>query len=113
MAKKRKDRKDIVYSTNSNFDYEYEEEEEEESISPSRQKLYVSIDRKGRKGKVVTLVTGFTGPSGELEELGKKLKSSCGTGGSVKDAEIIIQGEFRERVFELLKKEGFGVKKKG
>ncbi len=111
MAKKEK--LNIVYSTNPNFQYEFEEEESVESKPNNQQKLYVSIDKKQRGGKEVTLVEGFVGPEEELKELGKLLKSKCGVGGSVKDNEIIIQGNFKDKVYDLLVKENYKVTKKG
>lgn len=106
--------KNIVYSTNPNFSYEFEEEDEQlESRPPKEQTLYVSLDRKQRGGKEVTLVEGFVGPEEDLKELGRMLKSKCGVGGSVKDGEILIQGAFRDKVCDLLIKEGYKVKKKG
>ena len=111
MAKKEK--LNIVYSTNPNFQYEFEEEESVESKPNSQQKLYVSIDKKQRGGKEVTLVEGFVGPEEELKELGKLLKSKCGVGGSVKDNEILIQGNFKDKVYDLLVKENYKVTKKG
>ena len=111
MAKKEKI--NIVYSTNPNFQYEFEEEESVESKPNNQQKLYVSIDKKQRGGKEVTLVEGFVGPEEELKELGKLLKSKCGVGGSVKDNEILIQGNFKDKVYDLLVKENYKVTKKG
>ncbi len=111
MAKKKKD-KYIVYSTNSGYSQE-EEFEEEKTLLPEEQELKVWIDRKQRKGKAVTLVTGFVGTEDDLKELGKELKSKCGVGGSTKQGEIIIQGEVREKVLELLKKMGYQAKKSG
>lgn len=105
--------KNVVYSTNPNFDYEYEGDEEQETLSNSEQKLYVSIDRKSRKGKEVTLVEGFIGSEEDLKELGKFLKQKCGVGGSVKDGEILIQGNFKDKIADLLMDEGYQVKKKG
>ncbi|MEA1897109.1 MAG: translation initiation factor [Bacteroidota bacterium] len=113
MSKKNKKPVNIVYSTNPDYEYKYNEKEEMEIIPPSEQVLYVSLDRKNRKGKVVSLISGFQGPNEELKSLGKKLKSLCGTGGSAKDGEILIQGDFRDRIMEALKKEGYGVKRKG
>lgn len=105
MGKKKK-RIGVTFSTNPDFEYEYDNQEVE-SIDPQDQRLYVMHDRKQRKGKTVTLVTGFEGPEDELKDLAKMLKSKCGVGGTAKDGEIIIQGEFREKVLELLLKEGF------
>lgn len=114
MSKKNKQLINVVYSTNPNFNYESEGEEEQETLSKNQQKLYVSIDRKQRGGKDVTLVEGFFGSEDDLKELGKTLKSKCGVGGSVKDGEILIQGALRDKVFELLIKDGYTqTKKKG
>ena len=112
MAKK-KERLNVVYSTNPDFNYEYDSEEQVVTLPNAQQKLYVSIDRKQRAGKEVTLVEGFVGSEEELKELGKLLKNKCGVGGSVKDGEILIQGNFRDKILELLTKEGYGVKRKG
>lgn len=102
-----KDRLNVVYSTNPDFDYTVEQEEEANTLPPQQQKLRVQIDRKNRGGKVVTLITDFVGTKDDLKGLEKMLKSKCGVGGSSKDGEIIIQGEFRERIVDLLKKEGY------
>jgi translation initiation factor 1 len=112
MAKK-KEKLNVVYSTNPNFNYEFEEEESVETLPKNQQKLYVSIDRKQRGGKEVTLVEGFVGSDEDLKDLGKLLKSKCGVGGTAKDNEILIQGNFRDKVFDMLTKEGYQVKKKG
>mgnify|MGYP001029642063 FL=1 len=111
MAKKKKE-KYIVYSTNPGYQ-EDEEFEDEETLQPSEQDLRVSIDRKQRKGKAVTLVTGFVGSDDDLKDLGKEIKSKCGVGGSAKDGEIIIQGEVREKVVEILLSKGYKAKKTG
>jgi translation initiation factor 1 len=114
MSKKNKQLINVVYSTNPNFNYESESEEEQETLPKNHQKLYVSIDRKQRGGKDVTLVEGFVGSEEDLKELGKTLKSKCGVGGSVKDGEILIQGALRDKVFDLLIKDGYSqTKKKG
>lgn len=113
MAKQKKEKINIVYSTNPDYQFQFEEEEEIETLPKNQQKLYVSIDRKQRGGKEVTLVEGFVGNEDDLKELGKLLKSKCGVGGTVKDNEILIQGNFRDKIVELLQKEGYGVKKKG
>lgn len=102
-----KDRLNVVYSTNPDFTYETEEETETITLPPQQQRLRVQLDRKNRGGKVVTLVTGFVGSEDDLKELGKLLKSKCGVGGSAKDGEIIVQGDFKLKVLELLKKEGY------
>ena len=111
MAKDWKDRLGIVYSTNSDFNYEHSGEEEAETLAPSEQNLRVTIDRKQRKGKAVTLVSGFVGTNDDLKELGKILKTKCGVGGSAKDGEIIIQGELKEKVSQLLIENGYRLRK--
>jgi translation initiation factor 1 len=113
MSKKNKDRVNIVYSTNPDFSYDFEADEAPETLEPSKQLLYVSLDKKQRAGKEVTLIEGFIGSDDDLKELGKLLKSKCGVGGSAKDGEIIIQGSFRDKIIELLTKEGYKTKRKG
>lgn len=110
---KKKNKINIVYSTNSDFNYDYEEEEELETLPPNEQDLRVQLDTKQRKGKGVTLITGFIGNSEDLKELGKILKSKCGVGGSAKDNEIIIQGDHRDKVLNLLLEMGYKAKKSG
>lgn len=102
-----KDRLNMVYSTNPDFRYETPDEEEASTLPPSQQKLRVQLDRKNRGGKVVTLVTGFTGSDDDLKELGRLLKSKCGVGGTAKDGEIIVQGDFKQKVLDLLKQAGY------
>ncbi len=102
-----KDRLNVVYSTNPDFRYEIRDEEETSTLPPSQQKLRVQLDRKNRGGKVVTLVTGFTGSDDDLKELGRLLKSKCGVGGTAKDGEIIVQGDFKQKVLDLLKQAGY------
>lgn len=102
-----KDRLNIVYSTNLDFKYETDEEENTETLDKKQQKLRVNIEKKGRGGKTVTLITGFVGNDNDLKELGKLLKTKCGVGGSAKDGEIIIQGEFKQRIIDILKAEGY------
>lgn len=106
-----KKRLGVVFSTNPDFAYQEEEEQEPETLEPSRQNLIVSIDRKGRGGKQVTLVTGFVGKADDLAEVGRALKVKCGVGGSAKDGEITIQGDFRDRVVALLKEMGYKAKR--
>lgn len=105
-------KKNIVYSTNKNFDYEDEFDEEMETLSPENQKLKVTIDRKQRKGKSVTLITDFVGTDSDLQILGKTLKQKCGVGGSVKAGEILIQGEHKDKVVDILVKMGYKQTKK-
>lgn len=102
-----KSRLGMVYSTNPDFEYETEEAEEVATLPPAQQKLRVAIERKNRGGKTVTIVKGFTGTEDDLKSLGKLLKTKCGVGGAVKDGEILIQGEWRDRLIDLLKKEGY------
>jgi translation initiation factor 1 len=113
MSRKKNERVNVVYSTNPDFNYDYEQDEQQETLSPGRQMLYVSLDKKQRGGKEVTLVEGFTGTDDDLKELGKMLKSKCGVGGTAKDGEIVVQGNFRDKIIELLQKEGYKVKRKG
>ena len=102
----------LVYSTDPNFKLPEADNEEQETILPAQQKLRIRLDTKQRAGKAVTLVQGFIGKTNDIEELGKKLKSFCGTGGSVKDSEIIVQGDNRDKVLQWLLKNGFlGTKK--
>jgi len=105
-----KDRLGVVYSTSDDFSYDYDGEGVSETLPAADQKLVVSLDKKQRGGKQVTLVTGFVGTENDLKALGKMLKTKCGVGGSAKQGEIIIQGDFRERVKELLAKEDYRVK---
>ena len=102
-----KERLNIVYSTNPDFQYSTDEMEENETLPKQQQKLRVSIEKNHRGGKTVTLVKNFIGTSDDMKELGKLLKTRCGVGGSAKDGEILIQGEFKEKVIDILKKEGY------
>ena len=114
MSKNKKNRKGVVYSTNPDHDYSFHENEEDGTLPPQQQKLYVSIDRKQRKGKEVTLIEGYIGHTDDLKDLGKMLKSKCGVGGAVKDGEIMIQGNNRDNVVKLLLDAGYSqTKKKG
>ncbi|WP_449435907.1 translation initiation factor [Pedobacter steynii] len=103
----------IMYSTDPSFVYEEENNDANEPIPANQQDLRVMLDRKNRGGKAVTLVTGFRGSDDELATLTKMLKTKCGVGGASKDGEIIIQGDFRDKVLLLLQKEGYKVKKSG
>ena len=102
-----KDRLNVVYSTNPDFNYECIEEEQAETLPKNQQKLRISMEKKGRGGKTVTLIKGFIGSEEDLKDLGKLLKTKCGVGGSAKEGEIIIQGDFKQRIIELLKAEGY------
>ena len=104
----------MVYSTNPNFNYEEASDEQVDTLAPNHQRLYVSIDRKQRAGKEVTLVEGFVGSDEDLKELGKLLKSKCGVGGSAKDGEILIQGKLKQKVYDILIATGYSqTKQKG
>lgn len=114
MAKKKWKKLDgVVFSTNQDYDYQYNENEDQETLEPNQQDLRVMLDKKQRGGKKVTLVTGFVGSNDDLKDLGKMLKSKCGVGGSAKEGEILIQGDFRDKVVDLLKGDGYRVKKSG
>ena len=108
-----KQRLGMVYSTNPDFEYSTTEEQEATTLPPVQQNLRVWLDRKQRGGKTVTLVKGFVGTESDLSELGRMLKNKCGVGGSAKDGEIIIQGDHRDRVVELLTAAGYKCKKAG
>lgn len=107
---KRKDKINIVYSTNPSYEYEYNEDEVVETLAPNKQQLKVIRDNKQRKGKVVTIINGFIGESEDLKELSKKLKNKCGCGGSEKDGIIILQGDIREKVSMILNGMGYNTK---
>jgi translation initiation factor 1 len=112
MSKKNKpDTRGFVFSTDPNFRFE-EEQLNTETLSPGQQKLRIRLDTKHRAGKAVTLIEGFQGKDDDLQDLGKKLKSFCGTGGSAKDGEIIVQGDQREKVLQWLIKNGYKLSKR-
>jgi len=102
----------LVYSTDPNFKMADETVEEKETMPAANQKLRILLDRKQRAGKSVTLIEGFIGKEADREELGKKLKAFCGTGGSVKDNEILIQGDNRDKILQWLQKNGYTAAKK-
>jgi len=112
MAKSNKNHPGIVYSTNPDFVYQESIRAEPKTLPPSQQQLKLLLDRK-RAGKIATIVEGFIGSFADLESLGKRLKTKFGVGGSAKDGIIIIQGDFRDKIYEWLFKEGYKVKKAG
>ena len=113
MAGDWKDRLGVVFSTNPDFKFESENTEEAQTLPTQKQNLRVQLDKKKRAGKSVTLITGFVGTDADLNALGKMLKTKCGVGGTVKDGEILIQGDFVVRIIDMLTKEGYKVKKIG
>ncbi len=116
MSKKNNDwkkRDGIVFSTADSFDYQFGEEESQDTLPPVQQKLRVLLDKKARAGKQVTLIEGFVGTEEDFKELGKLLKNKCGVGGSTKDGEILIQGDHRDKVVQVLTQAGYGAKKVG
>lgn len=109
-----KKRSNVVFSTNPDFEYETENTNENiGTLTPAQQNLRIMLDKRNRKGKAVTLVSGFIGNNDDLTELGKILKSKCGVGGSVKNGELLIQGDFRDKILELLTKQGYHCKISG
>lgn len=110
MSKKRNNAGGIVYSTDPGFAPESNEPEEIDTLPPAQQQLRVKLDTKQRAGKVVTLVDGFIGKAEDLEKLGKELKTKCGTGGSAKDGQILIQGDYKDKVVKWLQDWGYKAK---
>ena len=110
---KKDQRQGVVYSTNPDFSYQTNETGEATTLPPQQQQLRVQLDKKQRGGKQVTLITGFVGTEADLQALGKLLKAKCGVGGSAKDGEIVVQGDFRAKVLEILLKEGYKAKQIG
>lgn len=116
MSKKNNDwkkRDGVVYSTNSDFEFSYQQDEEAQTLPPRQQNLRVQLDKSGRAGKQVTLVTGFIGTTADLETLTKVIKTKCGVGGSQKDGEVLIQGDVRDKVVQILQKEGYKARRIG
>jgi translation initiation factor 1 len=114
MSKEYRKRLNVVYSTNPDYKYEYSDsmdDDKRETPSPARQRLTVTLDKKQRGGKKVTLVKGFTGDEEDLKNLGKILKTKCGVGGTIKDGEILVQGDFRDKIVEYLIKDGYNAKR--
>lgn len=115
MSKKNdwKKRDGVVYSTSQDFEFKYDDQTEQPTLPKQQQQLRVMLDKSGRAGKQVTLITGFVGTTGDLEALGKMLKTKCGAGGSAKSGEILIQGDVRDKVVSFLEKEGYRAKRSG
>lgn len=110
MSKKNKtDTRGFVYSTDPNFSYQPEADQQQETLAPAKQRLRILLDTKQRAGKAVTLITGFIGKAEDLEQLGKQLRNFCGTGGAVKEGEVLVQGDQRSKVKQYLQKQGYGV----
>ncbi len=110
---KKKNRVNVVYSTNPDYNFDYEDQNTKETLAPEFQELRVILDRKQRKGKSVTLVSGYVGEEDDLKDLAKMLKSKCGVGGTAKDGEILIQGDHRTKILDLLKSAGYKAKQSG
>jgi translation initiation factor 1 len=113
MASDWKDRLGVVYSTNPEFSFQKGDEDKTGTLPPEKQNLRVQLDKKQRKGKSVTLITGFVGKEEDMEALAKMLKTKCGVGGTAKDGEILIQGDFVQKVLEILHLNGYKAKRSG
>jgi len=112
MQKNKKDREGVVYSTSQNFEYTYSAPVEMETLPPQQQNLKLLLDRK-KANKIVTVIEGFIGRKEDLETLAKALKAKCGTGGSIKEGAILLQGDFRDKILLYLTEKGYKAKKSG
>ena len=112
MSKKINSLSGLVYSTDPNFKIEENIKEEDHTLLPADQKIKIKLDKKHRGGKIVTLIENFIGTNADKEDIGKRLKTICGTGGSVKDSEILVQGDNRDKVLQWLLKNGYKNSKK-
>jgi translation initiation factor 1 len=110
---KKKNISGILYSTNPQFNYTYENKAEHNTLPPQQQDLRIFLEKKHRGGKTASVIKGFIGKQDDMEELGRLLKTRCGTGGSAKDGEIIIQGDFRDKILQMLLEKGYKAKKAG
>lgn len=111
--KSKKKRIDVVYSTNPDYDYSHDNDGNDDTLDPSEQLLEAKLEKKGRGGKTAVIIDGFIGSDDDLKDLGKVLKTKCGVGGSVKNGQIILQGDVRDKAMELLKSDGYKVKRVG
>ena len=111
--KNNKGREGVVFSTDPDFNYQDDQQEQVQTLPPQQQNLRVMLDKKARAGKQVTLVTGFIGQEEDLKELGKLVKNKCGVGGTTKEGEIVIQGDFRDKILQILTAAGYKAKKAG
>lgn len=113
MAQNKKGRKGVVYSTNADYNYDYNNNGQQATLQPEDQLIYISRDRKNRRGKEATLIENFKGTTEDLKNLAKTLKNACGVGGNAKDGYVLLQGDHRTKVKNLLESKGYRVKLKG
>jgi translation initiation factor 1 len=113
VKRNHKKRSGIVFSTDPDYEYDYIDSQSSETVPQSQQDLRIQLDKKSRGGKQVTLITGFIGSDNDLKTLAKEMKSKCGVGGSSKNGEILIQGDFRKRIYDILNSQGYKAKLSG